>query len=230
MTPGVLLMAKAPVPGLAKTRLAAAVGATAAADLAAAALLDTLDAVEEWVPPSRRLIALGGDLAAARNSPELTSRLIGWRVIGQRGADFATRLAQAHHDTATLWGRDSVVVQIGMDTPQLTSRDFDLMVCDVTGSCDTGVDAVLGPACDGGWWALATRRAGYVAGLRDVRMSGPDTCRDTVTVLSAAGASVRLAHELSDVDTLADARRVACDAPETRFAQAVRRLPVEVAA
>ena len=41
----VLVVAKAPVPGQAKTRLAAAVGDQAAADIAAAALLDTLDAV-----------------------------------------------------------------------------------------------------------------------------------------------------------------------------------------
>ena len=41
----VLVVAKAPVPGLAKTRLARTLGAEAAADLAAAALLDTLDAV-----------------------------------------------------------------------------------------------------------------------------------------------------------------------------------------
>ena len=39
------MVAKAPVPGLAKTRLAASIGAEAAADVAAAALLDTLDAV-----------------------------------------------------------------------------------------------------------------------------------------------------------------------------------------
>ena len=41
----VLVVAKAPVPGQAKTRLAASVGDRAAADIAAAALLDTLDAV-----------------------------------------------------------------------------------------------------------------------------------------------------------------------------------------
>src|SRR6478672_3319507 len=41
----VLVVAKAPVPGQAKTRLAAGVGDQAAAEIAAAALLDTLDAV-----------------------------------------------------------------------------------------------------------------------------------------------------------------------------------------
>ena len=40
-----LVVAKAPVPGQAKTRLAATVGDRVAAQIAAAALLDTLDAV-----------------------------------------------------------------------------------------------------------------------------------------------------------------------------------------
>ena len=39
----VLVVAKAPVPGAAKTRLAATVGDRNAAELAAAALLDTID-------------------------------------------------------------------------------------------------------------------------------------------------------------------------------------------
>ncbi len=41
----VLVVAKAPIPGLAKTRLALDVGPVVAASIAAAALLDTLDAV-----------------------------------------------------------------------------------------------------------------------------------------------------------------------------------------
>ena len=45
-----LVVAKALVPGQAKTRLADAVGDDAAADIAAAALLDTLDAVAAAPP------------------------------------------------------------------------------------------------------------------------------------------------------------------------------------
>ena len=41
------------MPGLAKTRLAAALGADAAADIAAAALLDTLDAVADTLGRGR---------------------------------------------------------------------------------------------------------------------------------------------------------------------------------
>jgi len=61
VTPGaVLVVAKAPVPGLAKTRLAATIGAEAAADVAAAALLDTLEAAT--ASGAGTLVALTGDV------------------------------------------------------------------------------------------------------------------------------------------------------------------------
>ena len=60
----VLVVAKAPVPGMAKTRLAEAVGPDTAADIAAAALLDTLDAVAA-APVTGRVVAMTGDLDAA---------------------------------------------------------------------------------------------------------------------------------------------------------------------
>ncbi len=59
-----LVVAKAPEPGRAKTRLAATVGDRVAADIAAAALLDTLDAVAA-APAASRVVALTGDLDAA---------------------------------------------------------------------------------------------------------------------------------------------------------------------
>lgn len=227
--PGVLVMAKAPVPGLAKTRIASVVGDEAAADLAAAAFLDTLAAVEAWAPASRRIVAMTGTLAHARRADELATRLRGWQVVPQRGASFAERLVHAHHDAAASWGATQAVLQIGMDTPQLIPADLAALSRAVTGLDPSGVDAVLGPATDGGWWALATRRAGYVDGLVDVAMSTPYTCQHTATALSSAGARVGLAHMLSDVDVLSDATDVAALAPATMFARAVRALGISVA-
>ena len=227
--PGVLVMAKAPVPGLAKTRIASVVGDEAAADFAAAAFLDTLAAVEAWAPASRRIVALTGTLAQAARADEFASRLRGWQVVPQRGASFAERLVHAHHDAAASWGPSEALLQIGMDTPQLIPADLAALARAVTAPDQAGVDAVLGPATDGGWWALATRRAGYVDGLADVAMSTPHTCAHTATALRAAGARVGLAHMLSDVDVLADATAVAALAPATMFARAVRALGIEVA-
>ena len=116
----VLVVAKAPVPGQAKTRLAAGVGDQAAADIAAAALLDTLDAVAA-APVAERVVALTGELDAAERADEIRARLADFTVVPQRGADFAARLANAHVDAAAAAG-GLPVLQIGMDTPQVTAE------------------------------------------------------------------------------------------------------------
>jgi len=217
-------MAKAPVPGLAKTRLAHGVGAVAAADLAAAALLDTLDTCEAFAPKSARLIAIVGDLRRGRQGAEISRRLGSWRVIGQSGTTFAARLVRAHFDAARLWGDSVPLVQIGTDTPQVSLSDLFALADAVTGPAGPRSDAALGPAADGGWWGLATRRAGYVDQLADVPMSQPDTARRTLEALGAAGAAVSVVHELVDVDTVEDAILVAAHAEQTRFAHCLNQV------
>ncbi|BCI91342.1 hypothetical protein NIIDMKKI_65480 [Mycobacterium kansasii] len=109
----VLVVAKAPEPGFAKTRLAVAVGDRIAADIAAAALLDTLDAVAA-APVATRVVALTGNLDGAANADDIRQRLEAFTVIEQRGDDFADRLVNAHADAANGYP----VLQIGMDTPR----------------------------------------------------------------------------------------------------------------
>lgn len=215
MRAGVLVVAKAPVAGEAKTRLAADVGGEVAADLAAAALLDTLDACEAAFGRGRRVLALTGALERGARGTEIQRRLRAWTVMSQRGSDFATRLATAHADAAAaIRGR---VVQIGTDTPQVTPECLQ----DVVGRLSSGLhDAVVGPAVDGGWWALGLTEPGWARGLVDVPMSTSRTCLQTRRMLAARGVSVVDATSFRDVDTLLDAGVVALEAPGTRFAQA----------
>lgn len=209
-----LVVAKAPVPGLAKTRLAAAVGDEVAADIAAAALLDTLDAVAE-ASFSARVVALTGELELAARAREIRSRLSDFTVIGQRGSDFGHRLANAHADAAAAVG-PSPVFQIGMDTPQLTPE----LLTDCAGKLSSGT-AVLGPARDGGWWALGVFDAALAGCLTAVPMSQPDTGALTVAALARCGVEVVIAEELADVDTLGDIASVrAVCRPSSRFALA----------
>jgi hypothetical protein len=86
-------------------------------------------------------------------------------------------------------------------------------------------DAVLGPATDGGWWALGLRDPRAAAAIADVPTSRDDTGERTLDALRAAGLRVQLLPELTDVDTAADAVAVAGVAPWTRFAAAVAALP-----
>lgn len=219
--PGVLLVAKAPVAHQVKTRLGAEVGYQVAADLAAAALLDTLDACEGTFPPDRRVVALCGDLPRSARSLELTRRLLGWHVIPQRGDGFGRRLVSAHGDAATQL--EAPVVQIGMDTPQLTSAHLLAVSAELTGGA---YDAVLGPAADGGWWSLGLTEPRWAAGLVGVAMSTPRTGEATHEMLTALGARVARTATLRDVDTVDDAQAVSVEAPHTRFAEAWRSLAI----
>jgi glycosyltransferase A (GT-A) superfamily protein (DUF2064 family) len=211
-----LVVAKAPVAGLAKTRLGAAIGPRQAARVAAAALLDTLDAVLS-VPSAIPVVALTGDLAAAERGGEVAAALSKCVVIPQRGRDFADRLANAHADVAAMFPGHPVF-QIGMDTPQVTGP---LLGASIEALHQPGVDAVLGPAADGGWWGLGLRKPLHAMVLRWVPMSREDTGARTLAALRRGGLRVGRLAELSDVDTMADARSVAATVPFGRFAEAV---------
>jgi uncharacterized protein len=211
----VLVIGKAPVPGLAKTRVAAAVGDEAAAELAAAALLDTLDAVAA-AQVERRVVALTGDLDAAARAAEIRDALSGFTVIPQRGADFADRLANAHVDASD----SRPVLQIATDTPQVTPELLDRCAETLLRG-----PAVLGMATDGGWWVLGVHSPDHAAVLRDVPMSRDNTGAVTLRALRDTGVHVTLVDELRDVDCIDDVKAVAAVCPaDSRFARAARAM------
>jgi uncharacterized protein len=212
-----LVIAKAPVPGFAKTRLCPPATPEQAADLAAACLLDTLDAVRA-TPGTHPVVAMTGDLAAARRCGELRAALQECEVISQRGDGFPARLAAAHADTAARHpGRP--VLQIGMDTPQITPE----LLAGATARL-RGADAVFGPAADGGWWAIGFRDPRVGALLAEVPTSLSDTCDRTRKALLDRGLRVGELPVLTDVDSMADARAVLVGAPRGRFAAAFGQL------
>lgn len=212
----VLVVAKAPEPGRAKTRLAAAVGDRVAAEIAAAALLDTLDAVAA-APVAARMVALTGDLTAAASADEIRQRLESFTVVEQRGEDFADRLANAHADAGCA---GYPVLQIGMDTPQVSAE--------LLSDCAQRLlktPAVLGMATDGGWWVLGLSNPAAAQCLRGVPMSQPDTGDLTLKALRDNDVEVSLLQRLADVDVIDDvaAVRRACG-PASRFARITRAL------
>ncbi|MPZ61624.1 MAG: DUF2064 domain-containing protein [Propionibacteriales bacterium] len=200
MTAVVLVVAKAPVPGEAKTRLARTVGDGVAADIAAAALLDTLSAAEGT--GLSVVVAWSGDMAYAARRREVEAALRRCAVISQRGRGLAERLVNAHRDASSEVGRP--VVQIGMDTPQVTAAQLRAAAGELGGH-----DAALGMAADGGWWLLGSRSPVYVEGLGEVAMSREDTGECTLAALAEVGAEVALLEALRDVDTAPDAWSVA---------------------
>lgn len=201
MTITLLVMAKAPVAGHVKTRLGADIGMEYAAELAAAALLDTISTCTDF-GARHRFLALDGSLADAVRGHELSSRLEEWTVVPQVGDTFAARLVAAHAQVP------GPVVQIGMDTPQVTPVDLGVVAAGLATH-----QSVLAPAVDGGWWALALRDPSCARALGQVAMSTEHTYADTHHALVEAGLSVGGAPAHVDVDTVADAELVAAMGP-----------------
>jgi glycosyltransferase A (GT-A) superfamily protein (DUF2064 family) len=205
----VVVIAKEPVPGRVKTRLTPPFTPAQAAALAQASLVDTLAAVAA-TPVSRRVLALDG--APGRWLPA------GFDVIGQRGAGLDERIVWALTDA-----QESLpvpLVLIGMDTPQVTPG---LLAAAVEPLVSDTADATFGMAEDGGFWLLGLRKIDPALVL-GVPMSSPDTGSRQLARLERAGLRVRRLPELIDVDTVAEAERVAAATPGSAFAACLTAL------
>jgi rSAM/selenodomain-associated transferase 1 len=199
----VAVIAKEPVPGRVKTRLCPPCTPGQAASLAAAALADTLAAVDAS-RCTERVLAFDGRPDGWRRD--------GWSLRRQVDGDLGRRL------DAVVTAVVGPVLVVGMDTPQLTAELVERACARLT---EPGVDAVLGPADDGGYWAIGFRDRRDGA-FDTVPMSRADTGDRQRARLAELGLRVAELDRLRDVDTIEDARTVAELAPDTDFARAFR--------
>ncbi len=209
MSATLIVIAKAPVAGRVKTRLCPPCTPAQAAALAEASLRDTLHAAAR-TPATRRVVCLEG--APGSWLPA------GFEVIAQRGDGLAERLAAAFADAG------GPAFLVGMDTPQLRPEWIDTGLRAVAHR-----DAALGPSPDGGYWGIGLRRPDPAV-FAGVPMSSRRTGAVQRARLAALGLETATLRPLLDVDTFADALRVARDAPGTEFAAALSELALEAAA
>lgn len=197
-----VIIAKEPLPGKAKTRLHPPLSLEQAAELASAAIDDTLLAMRD-VPATRRILFFDGD-----NAPALAE---GYEIVAQPEGGLDERLG-AIFDLCS----GEPMILIGMDTPQATGEHL----AEVFDAWPADADAWFGPASDGGWWALGMRdpRGDLIRG---VPMSRDDTGALQLERLREAGLTVRALPTLTDVDTIDDAHEVAGDRPDLRFSTAL---------
>jgi rSAM/selenodomain-associated transferase 1 len=206
-----VVLAKAPTPGRSKTRCCPPCTLKQAAELAGAALHDTLATVVA-TPARRHVLVLDGQPGCWLPT--------GVEVVVQRGRGLDERLAAAFADVG------GPAVLIGMDTPQVTTE---LLQSAYETLARDGVDAVLGPADDGGFWMIGLRRPDTDA-FTGVPMSTARTGRAQLRRLHERGYRVELLPRLRDVDTFADAVDVAGTVPGSAFASTVTRIAETMAA
>lgn len=204
----VVVIAKECLPGRVKTRLSPPFTSAEAAALATASLDDTLAAVAA-LPVARRVLYFDG------RRPPAAAR--GFDVLPQVGGDLDVRLAGVFDALA------EPVLLVGMDTPQFGHADVDAALAGLESASAEAPDCWLGPAADGGFWALGMRMPrGDV--IRGVPMSRADTGAVQRRRLEEAGLRVGILPVLTDVDTVAEASVIAALAPESRFAREFVRL------
>jgi uncharacterized protein len=211
MTSGVqiLVLAKAPLPGRAKTRLSPPLTLAEAAQLARAALKDTLAAVM-GVRAERRVLVLDG--------PPPALSLEGFEVIAQRGVGLAERIAAAFEDAG------APALLIGMDTPQVTAE---LLEHSCLVLMDPSVDAVIGPTEDGGYWGIGMKELRLDV-FTNVPMSTSATLRAQRERLASEGLRVGSLPRLRDVDEFDDAWAVAAEKPGSDFAYSLAEVTARI--
>jgi rSAM/selenodomain-associated transferase 1 len=207
VSPTLIVIAKEPIPGRVKTRLTPPCTPEQAAELARAALMDTLAAATRAKLARRLVVALDGN-----PGPWLPN---GFEVLPQRGDGLAERLAAAFDDV----GEPAFLV--GMDTPQITPQLLDAGLATVAWS-----GSAFGPALDGGYWGIGLRSPD--AGVFDgVPMSTNWTGAAQRARMVERDLDPAILPPLRDVDTYDVALEVAAEAPHTRFAAALAEITAD---
>lgn len=200
----VAVIAKECLPGRVKTRLSPPLSPEDAAHLAQLSLSSTLETVRQ-LPARDRLLVMDGTPTAGDAK--------GFVVVPQVSGGLDERLA-AICDAAS-----GPLLIIGMDTPQFSLHHVAPLLKD-WGTGTVVHDAWLGPASDGGFWALALRKPTGTL-IRGVPMSTDTTGAHQYARLRAAGLTTGMLPELRDMDYFSDAVEIAAGMPGTEFSSAV---------
>lgn len=195
-----LLFTKPARPGRVKTRLIAdeAKGKGGLTAEQAAALHQAfLEDLTARLEPGRFDLVLAWALAAEEEPP--SSAL---KSVRQEGSDLGERLFRALSGAAE---RHRLVGAVGSDHPELAlesvERGFSLL--------RGGVDVVLGPAADGGYYFIGARADSLHRDLfSGIAWSTPEVLSQTLERCRRLGASFMLLPEASDVDTVEDLGRL----------------------
>ncbi len=194
MSGAIAIFAKTPGLTPAKTRLAAAVGTSAAEAfyrLALKAVEATVAAVLDRHPGWTARWAVAEPHGV--NDPRWAG--FGARHTGDGG--LGTRMARVYEHLRQDHGR---ALLIGTDTPQMTSRHLDAAIDALAGD-----DLVIGPASDGGFWLVGGRVPIREEVWTRPRYSGPCARGDLLAALAATGLPQPASlATLTDVDEIAD--------------------------
>jgi rSAM/selenodomain-associated transferase 1 len=188
----IVVMAKAPLPGYAKTRLIPALGAEGAARLARWLLDRTMDAALDSGLGTVELCAAPDTTHAAIDA---WGRRAGVRLAAQGEGDLGVRMARAFDRALAAHAR---ALLIGTDAPRL-----DAAVLRAAAAALREHDAVFVPAHDGGYALVGLRRRAPAL-FEGIPWSTPAVMARTRERLREIGLSHAELAPLHDIDEPAD--------------------------
>lgn len=200
MNPALAIMAKVPGHGEVKTRLGPALSSEARRELYEAFLLDRVEQARH----------LGGTRVVVAYTPAEASQamreLLGNEVdlVAQRGSDLGGRLASVAGEL--LGEGHPAVLLVDSDTPSLPPTILAEAIRVLADGA--GPDLVLGPAWDGGYYAIGLRRP-IPELFETIAWSTRSVLSETVRRARALGLRVHFLPGWFDVDTPADLDRLA---------------------
>jgi len=214
------VMAKAPRPGHAKTRLTSALAPAVAADLYRHFLLDTVDVVRRVPGVVAALLCPAGDGA------DLARLDIGLPIIEQREPGLMQALAfGVAHALGEGYG---VVALINADSPTLPPA----RIVDAFAALATH-DVVFGPTADGGYYLIASTVPCAELLLGAPYPDGTTILRDTLDHAARLGLRAGTIAPWFDIDVPAELRGLAgalADAPPHLAAHTRRALAAHASA
>ena len=196
MKPGWLVVfAKAPRPGMVKTRLAPPLDLEQAAELYAAMLGDVLEVSGRWADRA------GLEAVLAFHPPDAVAEMLRrcpppFRLQAQSGPDLSARMANAFAEGASAGAR--FVLLRGSDSPALGPAHLDQAIS----ALESGEDLVLTPDGSGGYALIAARRAR--SELFALPMSTTEVLSQTLDIANSLGLRVTLTDPTPDLDQVED--------------------------
>ena len=188
-----IVFAKAPIPGEAKTRLCPPLDEEEAASLHGSLVLDAIE----------RTKGLQGVTLCVAGAPDLEHPFFkvlegryGAKLLLQRGPDLGSRMRQAMQD-AFADGANEVLLT-GTDLPALPRGSLVQALALIKQH-----EVVLGPTADGGYYLIGLRKT-FPALFQDIAWSTSTVFAETKRKIESAGLSLGLLPECRDLDTLDD--------------------------
>jgi rSAM/selenodomain-associated transferase 1 len=194
-----IVIAKAPRPGLCKTRLEPVLGADGCARLQAVLLARAARWAAEVGDPYVVFTPADAEDEVAALAPGAT-------LVPQVDGHLGDRLAAAFRHVLAV--HDGPVILVGVDTPQLRRSHADAALEDLRDGCDV----TIGPANDGGWYLMGLREPhDELFDLPAEAWGGPEVFGLTLEAAHRAGLSLGMLRSERDIDEEVDAQALLAD-------------------